>query len=257
MVPSEVSSAAARLGRMRRGLPSECSYVACEAPVRLREPDQAIVRDALVAVSSDAFGADTRAQWERRFAGAFLHRLDRFFVLLNRDGELIGWTSCRAATLRRQRCVYFDTTGLRPDYQRNGVMRAVQRAVVARELRRNPLRAVRMIVRTRSPVVYRTWLRTFGARRTVPRLDGSVPDSERAFLAEIAAWLDQRPFDAATSRVAGAYADRAEVYGETEQPRTGDQTIDDLFDALPEDDAILLVGRTNLLGVLRASTRRR
>jgi hypothetical protein len=198
------------------------------------------LRDAIVAVSNQAFGTDTSPAWNEKFTERFLGELARFYVLEDGSGELIGWSGYRARTIAGERVVYFASTGLLPRFQGLRLIPAVQLLAVADEARRHPTRPVTLAVRTRSPHAYRLAARTFGDAGVAPTLDGAVPPDRRAFAQAMAAWIGPEPYDPATSVVAGAYRSYGALYGD--DPRSGHAEVDALFGRLGPDDALLVFG---------------
>jgi hypothetical protein len=240
---------------MRR-LPAQCSCRLWRRPASFARAENEHLIERLIAASNRAFGTETESVWRERFAGNYLDSLKRFYLIFDPQENVIGWTGYRCKRIRGELCVYFDTTGLVSEYQRSGVMRAVQRSAVVSELLRHPVRPIRMIVRTRSPVVYRVYLRTFGRDGVIPRPEGTVPPLEQPFISDVARWLEESPFDPTTSRVRGAYGERGRVYGTEAEPKTGDDQIDGLFERLPQEDALLLAGRARLGSIAKDLLRR-
>src|SRR5688500_3308669 len=116
------------------------TYEEWRSPEELKQLRHAALREQLVAASSEAFGTEMSTVWQQRLAGDFFDSLDRFYLILPPEDGVVGWTSARAATISKERCVYFDSTGIVPEHQGSGLIRAVQRSAVLRELSRRPLR---------------------------------------------------------------------------------------------------------------------
>jgi hypothetical protein len=227
----------------RRHLPGGRSYIALARPTDLLARDCAALRAALVEVSDEAFGSETAETWQRRFAGEFLARLRRFYLLFDASGALIGWSGYRADTIRGERIVYFDSSGLRPTHQGHGLIPLIQRAAIAEEKREHPVPALSLVIRTRNPLGYRVAMRAFGAEAVVPTLEGTVPEARRALVADTATWLGQHPFDPFTARISGAYGDRGPLYGPDRAPLADNPDINRLFAALGPADALLVFAR--------------
>jgi hypothetical protein len=227
----------------RHDLPGGRSYVALAPPTDLLARGCAPLRAALVEVCNEAFGSETAETWQQRFAGDFLARLRRFYLLFDTSEALIGWSGYRAHTIRGERIVYFDSTGLLPAHQGHGLIPLIQRAAIAEEKRRHSGLAVSLVIRTRSPHGYRVAMRAFSPAAVVPTLEGTVPEARRALVADTATWLGQHPFDPVTARITDAYGDRRPLYGNHRAPLADDAHVNRLFAALGPADALLVFAR--------------
>lgn len=221
-------------------LPGDCSLLVVRRPTALLADGLQPLRDAILAVSNEAFGTDTEPAWTQKFTERFLGEPTRFYLLEDAAGELVGWSGYRARTIVGERVVYFASTGLLPRCQGHHLIPTVQLLAARDEARRHPTRPVTLAVRTRSPHAYRLALRTFGDNGVAPTLDGSVPHERRAFAQAMAVWLGPELYDPATSVVTGAYRSYGALYGE--DPRSGDPAVDELFARLGSDDALLVFG---------------
>jgi len=237
---SHAGLATRELGGQRRELTDGCWYLALDRASELLARRCAALREALVEVSDEAFGTSTVDVWRERFSGGYLDRLQGFYLMFDEVGALIGWAGHRARTIHDERMVYFDSSGMRAAYQGRGLLPRIQRATLDAETSGRTVAAVNLVARTRSPLVYRLITRTFGESAVVPTLAGIVPEPRRGLVTEVARWLDQRPFDAATARITGAYQDRPGLYGAAREPRCEDARVNQLFETLAPTDALLL-----------------
>jgi hypothetical protein len=209
---------------------------------------------ALISASTAAFGVDTAAVWRERIRGSWFDRVDRLLLILDRGGEVVGWTSYRYLRLTAMRVLYMDTTGVVPEHQRHGLIPAIQSRVVLRALLVRPLRPLHVVYRTRNALVWRGLRRRLGDANVAPPLRGEP----QGWAPRVAAALHDRlaepgELDLDTLVVRGAYAERGgAVYGEAATPRSGDPEPDAYFESrLGPDDAFLVIARTTLIGMLR------
>ncbi len=219
-----------------------------EDPGSLAAERRAALIEGLVRASALAFGSETAPIWHERLAHGWFEGLSRLYLILGPDDRLIGWTAYRAALLRRRRCLYMDSTGVVPEFQRHGLIPAVQMGAARRELIRSPLRPLFLFYRTRNPVVYRGLTRTLGSGNVSPPLEG-LPQVDMQRLGEAAhTWIDdQFDFDPEQLVVRGVYARGAPLYGEDQEPRSGDAAVDRLFErSLGEEDAFLIIARVSM-----------
>ncbi len=212
----------------------------------------------LIRASTAAFGANTAAVWHERLADSWFDRVDRLLLVLDRDEEVVGWTSYRKLRLAGARALYMDTTGIVPEHQRHGLIPAIQSRVVLRALLARPLRPLHVVYRTRNPVVWRGLRRRLGEENVAPPLRGEVQSWAPGLAAALRGLLaEPGELELETLVVRGAYADRGgAVYGEAEAPRSGDSETDAYFEErLGPDDALLVIARTTLMGMLRPRRR--
>jgi GNAT superfamily N-acetyltransferase len=241
--PSNSLGESIRAGGQLHELPRNYSYLAIVRPNDLLGRHCGPLRDELISVSDQAFGTDTARTWHRRFEGDFFRRLDCFYLILDPHDALIGWSGYRAHTICGERVVYFDSTGLLPDHQGQGLIPRIQRAAL--ELERSPdaARPINLVVRTRNQAAYRLAINTPRTEPVIPACDGIVPEPRRTLVAATASWLGQSPFDPTTGRVTGAYSDRPALYGPGCHTDVGDPQISRLFASLGPVDALLLFAR--------------
>lgn len=174
-------------------------------------------------------------------------------VLHGRD-EVAGWTSYRSGELAAERILYMDTTGIAPKHQRHGLIPRIQSRVLLRRLAARPLRPLHVIYRTRNPIVWRGLRRRVGPENVAPPLDGRAPAWARRLTMAVDEFLSEPGrLDPETLVVKEAYAARGgAIYGEAEVPQSGDPETDRYFDQrLDRDDAMLVIARTTLVGMLR------
>jgi hypothetical protein len=208
----------------------------------------------LVAASTAAFGADTGKVWEERLEGSWFERVDRLLLVLDRAGELIGWTSYRRLRLASAHVLYMDTTGVVPEHQRHGLIPAVQSRLVLRTLLARPLRPLHVVYRTRNPVVWRGLRRRLGEASVAPPTSGELQGWAQALAVAVPGdVVEPGHLEQETLVVRGAYAERGRaVYGEAETPLSGDPETDAYFEErLGPDDALLVIARATLLAMVR------
>jgi hypothetical protein len=207
----------------------------------LLDPEREDLRRAIVAVSDEAFGRPTTAAWRDKFTVDFLGSLSGFYLWSDADGELVGWSSYRATTIRDQRVVYFASTGLLPKWQGVGLVPRLQRAVLAAERSTHPDCRLTLAVRSRNTHAYRLMSSVLAGADVVPGLDGRVPAGCQPVVASVGAWLGVR-VDRATSVVTDAYPDDGGgLYGQ--EPRSRDPVVNALFARLGPADAFLMLAR--------------
>jgi len=223
----------------QRGLPGGYALVSVTAPTVLLQDTYKALREEIVTVSDKAFGRSTAHLWEEKFTAGFLGALSRFYLVLDSDGALVGWSGYRARSIGKERIVYFASTGLLPRCQGHGLIRAVQRFAMARESRLHPFMHLSLAIRTRNPNAYCLALRTFGSDGVAPAIDGEVPIGRRAVVAAAASWLEFGRVDSATAIVRGAYP--VCLYGQ--DPQSSDAAVNGLFSRLNPNDALLILGR--------------
>jgi hypothetical protein len=238
-----------KLRAQRLPLPNHYHALALHSPLHLLDPQHATLRTAIIDISDKAFGTSTQHLWDAKFTPNFLQPLVRFYLIIDPQGQLVGWSGYRARTIAGERVVHFTSTGLAPRCQGQRLIPALQRIAVTREARRHPLRAVTTSVRTRNPHSYQLALRTFGDEPVVPDLSGRVSVTRQGLVAAIGSWLDFADIDASTARVRDAYSAAAGLYGN--EPRSGDQSVDWLFAQLGPNDALLVLGRRSRANALR------
>lgn len=205
---------------------------------------------ALAEVARAAFGTDAAAD--------IVDHLEGFEVAVTRDG--IGRPLAATSFRRGPGFVFFGPTATLPEAQRRGLVPRLQRRVLLPELLRRPWRPIHHVIRTRSPVALRLSERTFGRDRVDPCRDGRPPGAEAARIAEtVADWLGQRDaLEPATLRLRGAYAGLGTLYAPDREPSSDDPSIDRWFaERLAPNDALLVVGKIDVLGLRKQLRRRR
>jgi hypothetical protein len=186
----------------------------------------------LITASTAAFGTDTADVWRERPAVSWFDRVDRLLLVLDRDGQVVGWTSYRRLHVTDARGLYMDTTGMVPEHQRHGLVPTIQSRVVLRTLLAQPLRPLHVVYRTRNPVVWRGLRRRLGKENVAPPLRGEIQDWAPELAAALHGYLaEPGDLDPQTLVLRGAYAERGgAVYGEAETPSSGDAETDAYFE---------------------------
>lgn len=123
-------------------------------PASMDETTNTRLKAALISVSTRAFGADMEPYWDGRDAAGFFDRVSLFSALTDSDGTMVGWSSCQHLSVEGIAVLYLDSTGVLPELQSTGLIRALMTQLlpsVLGELHSEP----RFIcARTESPVVY-------------------------------------------------------------------------------------------------------
>lgn len=204
------------------------------------------VYEALVPVTSSAFGADMTGYWAGRNREGYLERLFEFVLVRDADGRMVGWTGFHLLPHDEHMIVYIDSTGMVPQRQSRGAMRELMRSrLIGTVLPACPPELpVYLTARTESPIFYRLMRGLLGGGDELfPQPGTPAPADVRRCGLHLADWLGQRRIlDPATLTLTNAYDSVDELYGEL--PTTGDPALDELFRArLGPLDAFLLVGR--------------
>jgi hypothetical protein len=199
-----------RAHRLREGI----SYITWRPPDQLDHATREWLYEALVEVSSQAFGADMTAYWRERRANNYFSELQQFTLLVDKT-EFIGWTGHHIRRFAGATCMYIDSTGVLPEYKGRGIIDVVQTHAVVRELATRPLKTVYLAVRTENPVIYRLLQTAAGSDYVYPLPRAPTPARIQEIGSAIAAWLDQTEiFDPLNLKVAGAYSGLDALYGE-------------------------------------------
>lgn len=239
---------APRMNRLAGGW----SYATWTNTAEFSEDTQDRLFAHLVTISSQAFGADMGPYWRDRRAGGFFGRVTRFCLLVDRGGEVVGWTGYHRLGLAGARCLYLDSSGVLPSVQGGGLIGRLQATMILRECLRCFPAPVHLLARTESPVVYRLLRNGCGPRNIWP--SPYRPPSERisAIGSAAARWLDQADrFDPATLRVQGAYDNLEALYGD--RPSCGEADLDAFFHrTLRPEDAFIVVARASVPSMSRA-----
>jgi hypothetical protein len=216
-------------------------FIALRNPVDLLEPRFGPWRDAIVAVSTGAFGTDMSGVWSDRFAGDFLQKLFRWLLVFDADDNFVASAGYRATTIDGNRLAYWETSSVLPSHRGHGTVNQLEVAALALESKLSGLPAW-LVTRTRSPVAYRMHLRRFGDA-LCPQPSGSVPEQLRELFTAAADWLGLAGLDATTGRIAGTYSGRPPLYPRGEEPVSSNQDVNEFMATLgPEDGLLLLVG---------------
>lgn len=213
--------------------------LALRHPTDLLRPGLQAWRDAIVEVSSAAFGTDMSAVWGGRFSGDFLQKLFRWVMVFDPDGEFVGSSGYRAETIGDERFIWFDSSSVHPAHRGHGIIVQLERAAIALESRRSRL-PVWYIGRTRSPVVLRAQLKAFGAAM-YPNAREDVPDEVRSVFLTAADWLGFDRLDPATGKIPDAYAGRPALYREGEEPVSADAEVNAFMATLGPFDGVMMV----------------
>jgi hypothetical protein len=240
------------IGRARRLRGGHRLVSVCPRAVPVEERAQLLT--PLITASTAAFGTDTAEVWRERIGDSWFDRVDRLLLVLDRDGEVVGWTSYRRLRLAGTRALYMDTTGIVPEHQRHGLIPTIQSRVVLRTLLARPLRPLYVVYRTRNPVVWRGLRGHLGDESVAPPFSGEVQGWASNLAIALQGYLaEPGDLDPQTLVVRGAYAGRGgALYGESEAPHSGDPDADAFFEErLEPDDALLIIARTTLMGMVR------
>jgi hypothetical protein len=244
------------IGRARR-LPGGYRLLSVR-PRAVPVEERAQLLTPLITASTAAFGADTAEVWQERIGDSWFDRVDRLLLVLDRDGEVVGWTSYRRLCLAGTRALYMDTTGIVPEHQRHGLIPTIQSRVVLRTLLARPLRPLYVVYRTRNPVVWRGLRGRLGDESVAPPLSSEVQGWASSLAIALQNYLaEPGDLDLQTLVVRGAYAERGRaLYGEAETPHSGDLEADAYFEErLEPDDALLIIARASLTGMVRPRRR--
>lgn len=243
----------ASVQRMRRGRHGVLWDPVASMPSGARD----LLRQRLVPVAAAAFDGTTPEFWAEHWSDAQLDRLDVLHVAVKDDGDPVGWVSGRRARWGSRRAFYAASAGVAPDIQGGGVSADLWRRVVQRELRRQPLRPLSVVIRTGNPLVYDAWVAAAGDPTAVhPRPDTPVPDQVKAIARDAAAYLGQSAhFDPSRLHVTDAYHSTPSGLWR-HRPRSRNQLTNAWFDTvLAPTDAFLVVARfhplTQVTRVLR------
>jgi hypothetical protein len=211
----------------------------------LNQSAQTRVYQALIPVTSSSFGADMTPYWAQRSKEGYLERLAEFVLISDAQGAMVGWTGFHVLPYDEFTLVYLDSTGMVPDRQSGGVMRALMRRRIVESALPECAgdRPVYLTARSESPIFYRLMRKLLDSGTLYPHPSEAAPRDVVESAEQLARWLGQSDIlDAPSLTVRGAYQALDELYGEL--PTTGDADLDRLFrDQLGPLDAFLLVGR--------------
>lgn len=208
-------------------------------PTDLLRPELEAWRDAIVEVSSAAFGTDMSGVWDGRFAGDFLQKLFRWVMIFDSDDAFVGSSGYRADSLGGERFIWFETSSILPAHRGHGIIVQLERAAIAFESKRSSL-PVWYIGRTRSPVVMRANLKAFGAAM-YPDAREDVPEEVRRVFITAAGWLGFEGLDPATGKIVDTYAGRPPLYAEGEEPVSADAEVNAFMATLGPFDGVMMV----------------
>ena len=229
---------------------SQFSVALWKRPAKLTEDSQNLIYSKLVGVSTRAFGADMAPYWAGRKAGEYFHKISRFALIGQQGGEMIGWTGYHRRKFADSLCLFLDSTGVLPEYQRSGIVHAVQGRLVGGELARRPWARIPLIARTENPIIYCMLRRAAGEGRIHPSQGRVVPRKIREIGREVAAWLGQEGlYDPETLRLLGAYDNLDALYGDL--PISQDAALNAFFKAsLTPLDAFLVISEASFFAAL-------
>jgi len=213
--------------------------IALRHPTDLLKPELEPWRDAIVHVSSAAFGTDMAEVWHGRFSGDFLQKLFRWVMVFDSDDAFVGSTGYRAETIGDERFIWFDSSSVHPAHRGHGVIVQLERAAIAWESKLLGL-PVWYISRTRSPVVLRAHLKAYGAAM-YPNAREDVPEELRRVFITAADWLGFGGLDPATGRLPDTYAGRPALYAEGEEPVSADADVNAFMATLGPSDGVMMV----------------
>ena len=208
-------------------------------PTDLLSPELEAWRDAIVEVSSAAFGTDMSGVWEGRFSGDFLQKLFRWVMIFDADDAFVGSSGYRADTIGDERFIWFETSSVHPAHRGHGIIAQLERAAIALESKRSSL-PVWFIGRTRSPVALRAELKAFGAAM-YPNARENVPEELRRVFITAADWLGFDGLDPSTGKIADTYAGRPALYAEGEEPVSADAEVNAFMATLGPFDGVMMV----------------
>jgi hypothetical protein len=213
--------------------------LALRHPTDLLEPELEPWRDAIVEVSSAAFGTDMSEVWHRRYSGDLLQKLSRWVMVFDSDDAFVGSTGYRAETISEERFIWFDTSSVHPAHRGHGIIVQVERAAIAWESKLSGL-PVWYISRTRSPVVLRAHLKAYGAAM-YPNAREDVPDELRRVFTTAAEWLSFDGLDPTTGTIPNTYAGRPPLYAAGEEPVSADADVNAFMATLGPSDGVMMV----------------
>ena len=213
--------------------------LALRHPTDLLRPELGPWRSAIIELSSMAFGADRSASWHARFAGDFLQKLSRWFMVFDADDAFVGTNGYRADTVGDERFVWGETSSVHPAHRGHGLLIQLERAFLALESKRSGL-PVWLIGRTRSPVAFRAHMKAYGAAM-YPDAREKVPEELRRVFVTAADWLGFEGLDPATGKISNTYADREPLYAEGEEPVSADADVNAFMATLGPLDGVMMV----------------
>ena len=211
--------------------------LALRHPTDLLWPELEAWRDAIVEVSSAAFGTDMSGVWHGRFSGDLLPKLFRWVMVFDSDDVFVGSSGYRAETIGDERFIWFDTSSVHPAHRGHGIIVQLERAAIALESKRSCL-PVWYISRTRSPVVLRAHLKAYGAAMC-PNAREDVPEELRRVFITAADWLGFDGLDPTTGKIPDTYAGRPALY--REQPVSADAEVNAFMATLGPFDGVMMV----------------
>lgn len=206
---------------------------------------QAAIYDAYVPLTTYAFGADMTLYWRARKEEQYMERAEELVLVVDKNDDLVGWTSYSLVKADKSTIVYNDSSGITPPHQKNKLMgRLFQKRVsdcIAEYADKNiPLL---FATRTETPVMYSMQKKLTDT--LYPSPDYPTPDfiSDQALI--MADWLGQKDkLDKKSLIIRNAYAMLDELYGEL--PSSGDDVLDHwIRHELGPLDAFLLIGVGN------------
>lgn len=224
-------------------------------PQTLSDENKNAIYQALADVSTIAFGADMTPYWNSRSQDGYLDKITRFFLIVNPEDQIIGWTGFHRFKVGGVRCLFLDSTGILPNLQKTGVMTQVLGRALASELIRNRLRPVYLSMRTENPVVYYAFFKIVGQENIYPNLAKKAGSGIRRLGEYIAGWLKQaNKFESEILRIRGAYDNLDALYGE--QPVCEHEKINRFFQKhLRPEDAFIVIAKMDVSGSARLFTR--
>jgi hypothetical protein len=214
-------------------------YLALRHPTDLLKPELELWRDAIVALSSAAFGADRSESWERRFSGDFLQKLFRWFMVFDSNDGFVATAGYRAQTIGDERFIWWDTSSVHPAHSGHGIVVQLERAALALESKLSGL-PVWLIGRTRNPVGLRGHIKAYGAAM-YPNGREDVPDELRRVFITAAHWLGFEGLDPVTGKIPDTYADREPMYAQGGEPVSADADVNAFMASLGPSDGVMMV----------------
>jgi GNAT superfamily N-acetyltransferase len=225
------------------------------SPALLDQDAKTRIYATLVEVSTQAFGADMTPYWRDRARDGYLDQITRFYFVVDAADEISGWTGYHRFQFEGETCLFLDSTGVLPRYQRSGVMSRLYTRLLTTEFLGNTLRPIHLSMRTESPVVYHTFFRGLGSANIYPSPDREVPVQLQRIGSKLAAWLGQAAkLEPTRLLIRSAYDNLEALYGEL--PVCADERINAYFRShLRPEDAFIVIARFDLGTLARVAAR--
>ncbi len=232
-----------------------------DKPQRLDENSKVYLYDLLKRLASKVFGDDMSPYWKKKEEDGFLDHVKRICLVVDPQGEIIGWTGYFREVIEGQQCLYWDATGILPEFQKQGVMNQVISYHVIHEWVSLGLRPFYIIGRSESPIVYYGSYKWMGGKNIYPSLKGEVPKLIQDLAKGVALRLDQlEKLEPESLRIVNAFngpcpwrfsADFEPL--QCANLKSRDERINSFFsEHLKPEDTFLIVARVTLARVADA-----